>query len=117
MGITTFEPDGAGAGADGVPAELVALGKGGEPELPEPEGGLGAGAAGAGAGAPEPPDPPAPPPIPEPPLVVMELSPFTTSVPGLGKATFSFSLVVHPLPRLQVNMSGREPRAFARLAS
>lgn len=121
--MTTFDAKGLpdGAGAEGEPPVLVALGYGAEAELAGPDAlaeDAGPGAGAAGAGAPEPPEPPDPPekPVPEL-LVAMELSPLITSVPGLGKTTFSPSLVVQPLPRLQVNMSGRELRALSRPAS
>lgn len=109
-GITTFPPVGPALGAESA---LVALGKGagaesGVPEAP-PEAGLGVGAAGAGAPEPEPPEtPPAPPSNPAPASVLMVFSPLTTSAPGLGKSTFTFSLVLQPWPMLQVNMSGKE---------
>lgn len=115
-GTTTLPPVGAGAGLAGESAGLVALGNGAEDGLegagapPDEGAGAGAGAAGAGAGAdaPEEADPPCAPSKPAPALVVMELSPFTTSEPGSGKSTFWFSLVVQPLPMLQVNISGSE---------
>lgn len=117
------------------------FGNGAEPAEPGASAeGAGPGAGAAGGGAPEPLEPPdapsdeppdaspdAPPDAPPaaadepskpvPPLVVIELSPFKTSAPGSGNSTFWFSLVVQPLPRLQVNMSGRELKAFSRLAS
>lgn len=128
IGTTTLPPDGADDGF-AEPVEFVGTGKGGEAELGEPGFGAAeasggaedaedAGAAGAtGDGAPEPAEPPDPPLEPWPPLVLAEPSAFTTSPPGLGKATSSPSLVVQPLPRLQVYMSGAELKAVSRLAS